>query len=287
MIGNVPTSPAPATDDQATPAELDAALRELFAEGARAWPEIRMSPEAFVGHLAARVADARSLDGVRAADLYLACACATRVRGAVEAFDRVHLRRVGAFLAAMRPAPAFVDEVRQVIREKLFVGRGDAAPKITEYDGRGALASWVRVVALRVALDLQRQAPVAADSGRESGDAGAGAGDPEVDYLKQRYRQVFNDAFRGAVAELGADSRELLRLHFVDGLTLHQLALKLGVHRATVARRLAAGRQAVADAARRRLRAALGATEAELESLAGMMRSQIDLSLPVLLHEQA
>jgi RNA polymerase sigma-70 factor (ECF subfamily) len=107
--------------------------------------------------------------------------------------------------------------------------------------------------------------------------------DPETGYLKERYREAFNAAFRGAVAALSGEQRELLRLHFVDGLTLDQLASVAGVHRATIARRIAAAREAVAGEARRLLLAALGASESELESLAGVMRSQIDVTLAGLL----
>ena len=158
-----------------------------------------------------------------------------------------------------------------MLREKLFVGRDGDAPKIAEYDGRGLLASWVRVVALRAAIDLRRRRE-AVRSGARAEEAGSG--DPEIAYMKERYRELFNEAFRGAVEELGAGPRELLRLHFVEGLTLEALAARLGVHRATVARRIAAAREAVAAAARRRLRGALGASEAELESLVRVMRSR-------------
>jgi RNA polymerase sigma-70 factor (ECF subfamily) len=272
----------PASADDAT---LGAALRRLFEEGGRAWPGLDVTPDTFVLHLAARAGAGPSgapLPPVeRAADLYLTCACAAQARGAIEAFERAHLGVVGAYLARMRPSPAFVDEVRQQMREKLFVGRDGGRPKITEYDGRGSLASWVRVVALRAAIDLRRQTPDAAPpTPRAEEEAG---GDPETGYLKQRYRQAFNEAFRGAVAALGGDQRELLRLHFVDGLTLDHLAARAGVHRATIARRIAAAREAVAEEARRLLEAALGASDSELESLAAVMRSQIDVSLPGLL----
>jgi plasmid maintenance system antidote protein VapI len=67
------------------------------------------------------------------------------------------------------------------------------------------------------------------------------------------------------------------------GATLEALAEELGVHRATVARHVAAARMALRQDARRRLRAALGCPESELESLAGALRSQLNLSLPTLL----
>ncbi len=255
-----------------------AALRGLWEEGARAWPELELAPEAFVRYLAACGAASitgRSADlfaGVRTTDLYLAAACAARVRGAVEAFDRAHLRRLGAALARLRPSPELLDEVRQVLREKLFVGKDGARPKIAEYDGRAALASWVRVIAVRAAIDIGRRRKVAAAAPEEGSEPRTG--DPEIEHLRRRYQHAFDEAFRGAVEDLRPELREVLRLHFIEGMTLNQLAVRLGVHRATVARRIATGREAVAGDARRRLRAALGASEDELESLTRVMRSQ-------------
>jgi RNA polymerase sigma-70 factor, ECF subfamily len=269
---------------EAGDAELGAALRRMFADGDRAWPGLGLSLEAFVHHLAARGAAVERIAALHAADLYLACACEARLRGAVEAFERAYLGQVGAFLSRMRPSPDAVDEVRQVLREKLLVGKPGAAPKIAEYDGRGALASWVRVIALRAAIDLRRQGRRAADE-RGPGPDGAAVTDPETRYLKSRYRAALDEAIRSAVRALGVEERELLRLHFVDGLTLERQAEILGVHRATVARRVAAARRALKDGARRRLRAGLGVSEAEADSVIRLVRSQLDLSLPGLLRE--
>jgi RNA polymerase sigma-70 factor (ECF subfamily) len=264
-------------------AALDEALRRLFAEGRGAWPALDLSAETFVGHLAAhRVLDEPS-GRVHAADLYLAAACAAGVSGAIEAFERAHLRRVGSFLAQMRPAASLVDEVTQILREKLFVGRDGRPPRIAEYGGRGALASWLRVMAVRAAIDLRRAGgEAAAEAGEdpESRSVPSAEADPEIAYIKQRYAAEINEAFRRAAAALGEEQRELLRLHFIEGATLEQLAARLGVHRATVARRIAAAREAVADEARRILEARLGARTAELRSLVGLVRSQLDLSLP-------
>jgi len=257
-------------------------LRPLFADGRPAWPGRALGCGAFVAHLVQHVAHGGA-DLPRAArgpDLYLACACATRVRGALEAFDRAYLAHVDEYLARLGPTPAFVDEVRQELRDKLFVGSDGASPKITEYNGKGALESWVRVVALRAAMDLRRRAP------RGSGDSRAldpeAADNPEVDCEEGRFRKVFDEALRGALAALEGEQRRILRRHFADGLTLDALAVELDVHRATVARRLAAARTALRLEARRRLQAALGAGESELESFARMMRSRLDLSLPSL-----
>jgi RNA polymerase sigma-70 factor (ECF subfamily) len=262
---------------------LEAALRHLFDEGARAWPGVGLAVEAFVSYLA-RLAqrNAGSLPAPeRGPDLYLACACTVRVPGALEAFDRAHLARIDAYLARLGPSPAFVDEVRQEVRGKLYVGR-DGAPWIAEYDGRGALASWVRVVSIRTAIDLRRQEGPAPASDRRAEHAPS-PGDPERDLQRERYQKAFGEALRGAVLALGPDHRRILRRHFAEGATLEALAEELGVHRATVARHVAAARLALKRDARRRLRMALGCPESEMESLAAVMRSQLDLSLPTLL----
>jgi RNA polymerase sigma-70 factor, ECF subfamily len=276
------------TDVRTSEAGTEDALRRLLDEGRHAWPTLDLSPEAFLRHLASRHVTDEPLADLRAADLYLACACAERVRGAIEAFERAHMSRVGVLLARMRPSAAFVDDVRQTLREKLFVGKDGARPKIAEYTGRGALESWVRVIALRAAIDLRRQGAEAVDEGGAKPDDGRPPSaelevDPELDYIKKRYRRDFNKAIRQAVTALTKEQRELLQLHFVDGLTLDQLAATLGVHRATVARRIAAARKAIVDEAHRLLRAWLRASESELDSLAGVMKSQIDLTLAGLL----
>src|SRR5262249_17417143 len=85
-------------------AALEATLRRLLEEGARAWPGLQLAPGSFVRHLAARAVGGAPPSAARAPDLYLACACAAGIPGAFEAFDRAHLDVVGAYLVRMRPS---------------------------------------------------------------------------------------------------------------------------------------------------------------------------------------
>jgi RNA polymerase sigma-70 factor (ECF subfamily) len=143
----------------------------------------------------------------------------------------------------------------------------------------------VRVAAIRTAIDLQRHRGTR-DEQKNSSPGELATVDPELDYLKQRYRDTFNAAIRRAIAALGTDQRDILRRHFVEGLTLDDLAAQARVHRVTIARRIAAARQAVGDEAHRLLEAELRANGAEVDSLARIMRSQLDLSLPGLLQDR-
>jgi RNA polymerase sigma-70 factor, ECF subfamily len=58
-----------------------------------------------------------------------------------------------------------------------------------------------------------------------------------------------------------------------------ELAATLGVGRATVTRWIASARQEILASARRKLGEELSLRPAELESLMGLMRSRLDLSL--------
>ena len=77
------------------------------------------------------------------ADLYLARACCAGDARALATFDEKFLAQVPAILARHRARDA-ADEVRQLVRERLFV----APPKIASYTGRGSLAGWLRITVL-------------------------------------------------------------------------------------------------------------------------------------------
>src|SRR5690242_9122677 len=86
-------------------ADLDRRLWTLVAEGRAAWPDFAIDARHLVEFVArqltSELADA-ALDGLRPADLYLACACARGAPGAIAAFDRDYMREVDIALSRMR-----------------------------------------------------------------------------------------------------------------------------------------------------------------------------------------
>src|SRR5947199_2918002 len=95
-------------------ADLDRRLWNLVAEGRAAWPDLAVAAKDLVEFVARQVtpdlAEA-ALDGLRPADLYLACACARGIAGAVAAFDREYMREVDIALARMRIGPPRLNDV--------------------------------------------------------------------------------------------------------------------------------------------------------------------------------
>jgi RNA polymerase sigma-70 factor (ECF subfamily) len=207
-------------------------------------------------------------------DSALAAACAAGEPAALAAFERDHLPQVAGYVARLSREKAFVDEVQQLLREKLFVGK-----KITEYAGQGPLGAWLRVVSVRIAIDVLRargKAPAPIDV---DGIAEPLCDSPELELVKSRYLPEVKAAFTEALAALGSEERNLLRLHLVDGLNLEEMARLFQVNRSTVFRWMAAAKGRVLDDARDRLQARLGVSAEEMESLLRVVRSRLDLSL--------
>ena len=166
---------------------------------------------------------------------------------------------------------------RQQLRERLFV-----EGKITQYSGRGALTSWLRVVTVRAASNLRRQDRPHADI--DEVVLGT-AIDPELDVIRRRYGDTFRTALRDAIAGLDADDRNLIRLHYIDGLNIERIAVVFRVSRATIGRRMIAVRERILGETNRLLRERLNATPSELDSLLRVVRSHLGMSLSDALRE--
>jgi RNA polymerase sigma-70 factor (ECF subfamily) len=261
---------------------MDQRLIALCAAGRARWPALELSDDDFAAAVGARVNSDVELAALHAEDLFLATACAANARGAVEAFEREFLS-AGTLSGAVRKIDAagnFVDEVRQAVREKLFV---PPPGRIAEYSGRGPLAAWTRVVAVRIALDLR---PRDRESLPEEDTAVATDRDPELRYLQQRYKQEFEEAAKSAFAALDDEQVNLLRLQFVDGLQTAQIAALFRVDRSTIKRRLASCRETLLERTRANLQQRMGVSPQSFDSLSRLLASQLHVSVARLLKER-
>ena len=132
-------------------------------------------------------------------------------------------------------------------------------PRIRAYNGAGPLEQWIKVVAIRTAIDLHRTDQsipriegawletllrrrrgrvLADDEGRIQ--ARAGGGDP------------------GPGRELSPRDRAILRLHVVEGVSIEKIAASYGVHRVTVARWVWTAGETLLDGLRARFQEKFG-----------------------------
>jgi RNA polymerase sigma-70 factor, ECF subfamily len=271
--------------------DLDQRLAQLVSEGRGAWPQLTLDPAALMSFVARQLPgdtdeqDAAQvselLDGLRPADLYLACACACGDSPAITAFDRGYMSEVDHALARMRIDGSRLADVKQLVRQRLFVGPSGGSGKINEYAGRGDLRRWVRSVAVRTCLnDLRKgKREVVADDETLIARQAIPVDDPEVAYMKRTYAAEFRAAFSEALASADAREQTLLRYHHVDGLNIDEIGAIYRVHRVTAFRWLEKAKEHLVRATLDDLRARLRLSPRELDSVLRMIRSQVNLSL--------
>jgi len=254
------------------------AVRQMFLEGQRRWPLVKLGFDVFFGHCCRVLSSSEAFAPGEAADLYLCCACAEAQPEALRAFESEGSGVAKAAIARIDRSADFVQDTLQEVWARLLLG---AEPKVKSYSGRGPLKAWVRIAATRVALDRQRARNRFAGNHVELTDRlAAPGGSPEAVLLKARFGEAFQQALRDAVSRLSRQERNVLRMHIAGHCSIDEIGRAYNVHRATAARWLERTRTQIYDEVRQELcvkRANL--TASEFKSLATIMGAELELSL--------
>lgn len=263
-------------------------LPELLSAARGAWPGVSVAPESFLAWLVERLlaekAGSPGAEGLKVNELYLVFACARADAAALRSFEQHYVPEIDAALMRLRLSASQRDELRQLLRQKLLVAEDGAEPRIATYGGRGDLRRWVRAVATREGLVLLRKNTPEVEVEQEFFEVfPAAAEDLELQHARSEYQVEFKRAFEEALASLTPEERNLIRRHFIDGLTTPQLAALHGTHRVTMFRRLKQACEALVERTRKLLVERLPVTDKELASLNRLIRSQLDVSLERLL----
>ena len=263
--------------------ELAVVLEERVTSARTAWPSLEVSLPAFITHVAQRIdpdAQVGKLAELRVADMYLVFAATRGDTTALGQLERAYFRRLAPVVG--RVAPEAADLVVAELRETLLLPNKPGGG-LGSYAGQADLFTWLRVCAVRIAVQLHRRAgrqPRMEQEVLETlcvGDAIGGA--PELDHERQRFAEAVREAVELAFAHLPASEKTLLLQHYVDGLTTEQLGRMRGVHRVTVSRRLVRARRQLLAAARSHLVDQLALSTSECDSVLRLVRSQLDITL--------
>ncbi|MCA9517678.1 MAG: hypothetical protein KC635_22210 [Myxococcales bacterium] len=188
--------------------------------------------------LAGRIGPADDPTRLVAADLYLVAACLLDVPGAVRAFVEGPLaateRKVGGIVKSPEARGELLQEMTVAL---LAPGPDGGPPKLAQYAGRGALAVWLRMTATRRALNTERGKTRSVSFEEVAFDKVADA-NPELSVLRRRHKGEIAAIFREATAATPREDRVLLRLHYVQGSTLNELAAIFRTSRSSIHRRI-------------------------------------------------
>ena len=280
--------------------DAEATLERAIVAGKERWSSrFEIEPRAFVEHLARHV-EKEGADGERkaasafaalhVADLYLTHACASGNGMAITTFESEVFAPAIAYARRVHArSDNLVDEAAQRLRVRLIVREPDREPTIATYAGRSPLEAWLRVAIIREVRQLLRGA--ARTEGSEEGDEAKGirsderalrVGSPELALLKREGGVSINDAVDKAVLALGERDRALLRLHFIEGMSVTTLGRIYHVHASTMSRRLQDLRANLLEVIKRDL--SLGTTS--VHDLSALVASQFDMHLSEVLRRE-
>ena len=253
--------------------------------GRSAWPTLLADAGSFRRYLD-ELGFGCGISAARAEDLYLAHACIEKTPGALEAFESVHRQTIESAARTVDAPPPFVDEVKQRLREVLFVPREGLPPRISQYSGHGPLAGWVATTTRRIAFRLARTSAARKFVGEEAlACEFCKGGDPDLMFLKAQYKVAFNEAIVKALRRLPRRERLILRLNLVQGVSMDRIAKMHNVSQPTVSRWLQRARVQILKTIRDVVRDELSIHDREFDSMLYLVRSQIDVSFSRLLGE--
>ncbi len=245
-------------------------VETVIAAALERWPGLQLDRDRVAAAL-----DERGLapTSAHAADVALVTALATGDPAALAVFDRELVPDIRGALVRFGRDDDFLAEALQRVRVKLLVG--DPSPRIAEYRGRGRLAAWIQIVAIREALMLQR-------AGRREGPSDdalvhLAITDPVLARTRQVHKDAFATAFRAAFAELDERERTLLRLCFVENAGADDLARLYKVHRVTAFRWLRDARARLLEGTRARFATAANIASSDVDSVMRSLASSLSV----------
>ncbi|WP_394822961.1 sigma-70 family RNA polymerase sigma factor [Pendulispora albinea] len=234
----------------------------------------------FVRHLAERAAIGNVPHDTYAGDVYFAYACIRRVGGAVEAFYQTFDHVIRRVISHRGTSRDMVDDTVQSVYERLLVGAAGSRPKLADYAGTGPLRSWVASAAATTTLMIHRAVGRRREQPRcDMDEVREVAAQPDLDYMKRKYKVELEDAIAMAFIHLGHRDRALLRLHLCQRLSIDKIGAMYDVDRSTAARWVKAALERVMEAARQEACRKLQVSESQCRSIAGLVQSELHVSI--------
>lgn len=175
--------------------------------------------------------------GLRMTDLVLARACAGGSERAWERFIRLYrepLLRAGIAITGNESLGRELADGLYAELYGLTMRDGQRSCPLDSYSGRGSLIGWLRTTLAQRHVDRYRR------TGREqpleeSTDPPVAVPEAGPD---RRILPILASAVREALEGENTEDRFLLASYYLDGRKLHEIAALLGVHEATVSRKL-------------------------------------------------
>lgn len=258
-------------------------LEDAFNRVQNRWAAVTQNPAAFARAVAESGVD---LNATYLEDWYLTRAA---LDGDAAGMQTLWTQISAAAEAARRidGTPVFLQEVRQALGERMMSASPSGPRKLELYRADVPLLAWLRVAAVRVAINLKEGTRPSQEITPPDEAKLISQWNPELLVLENQHQVLFKSAFASALARLPAREQVLLKSYYVDGATMEELGGLYGKNKSTISRWLDSARDALFNLTRQELQQRSGARGDELESLLNVAYSQVSLNLSSLLRRMA
>lgn len=264
---------------------MSGSIRSLWLEAGAVLPQVELPFDDF----AAFAADLDPTDvEKRAPDIYLAAACLNGAPAAHRLLEESVITRLRGAIAAIDPTPDFVDDVLSKSRIHLLQGGENGPARLRSYRAKGSLVAWASVVATRIALQKRRSDQRQANREAKLTESLLDPPNDELEasVLGKVYGPSLERAATAAFEQLAPRQRRVLRMYLVDRLNIDAIAVVYQVHRATVARWIAAARDEVFEKTAHRFFDSQGIQPREFPSISRALVSRMNLDFGELLRSR-
>lgn len=244
--------------------------QDAFERARAAFPQIVLPFDTFASALARCGTSAVEF----AEGVYVSEALATGNTQAI-AWVRSEIRRI--LRSAKNISVSRHDDVEAAVVERLIVNK-----KVSQYRGAASLTSWLRVITVRTAFELfpPTQEPHAQEfESMVFSNLNVSQKSADSRVLQNQVGETLSSAMSSAALALTAKERTLLRLHFLEGMTLDELARTYNSHSSTVSRWLADAKEHFLTVVRDEIGKRTGMGRLAVDSLVRTMHGKLDISL--------
>lgn len=260
----------------------ESVLAERLAEARAAYPWLTsVTDEAFVEHVTrTSMPGSDAFSSLQAADVMLVLGSLARDPKCLRELDERIGQVVTSVLAKVGRSSDGSD-LKQRVFERVLIGVEGGPPKILQYAGRAPLTSWLRLVAVRLQINLARRDHSDRHGSFDVEELACDfvAHDMELAMVRGTHADAFKKAFQRALSELEPRDRTILRLSVMEGSSIDEIGVIFRVHRATAARWLVQIRETLFERSRVHLTSHGDFGVTEFRELAGLLLSRLDVSL--------
>jgi len=178
-------------------------------------------------------------DSLRTTDLYLTIACAQPTDLGWRRFTVAYQRYIDRIARYVSSTNSEAQELSENLLADLFLHDSTGRSRIATFDGRQSLATWLRVVISRRAINhslVNRHNVERFDRDTDVADKSC-VDRMESEIRRNRYGAILSEALEEASESLTDRERLVLLLRYEEGLRLVQIAKAIGIHPSGITRK--------------------------------------------------